>query len=100
MASIQSKLDRLQKLEEQIESEKEKIHSSFGEEVIKELNIDYESLDTKKEMKSVVQQIIDYLDSSYFESSEQNEEKIQNNNFDSETFDTNEVNHHDREISQ
>ena len=48
LAKIDKLQDKLRKLEEQIEKEKEEAHKGLGEELVKRLDLDYELLSTKK----------------------------------------------------
>ena len=78
MAKIDKLQDKLRKLEEQIEKEKEEAHKGLGEEeLVKRLDLDYELLSTKKEIKSVVELIVSELNSNPFSNDiEKNETDI------------------------
>ena len=81
MAKVTRKLEQLENLKREIEEAKEKIHSDFGEEIISELEIDYDMLDRKKDIKEVVQMIISEMNSNPFSNdtnkTEDNLENIQ-----------------------
>lgn len=66
LANIDKLQDKLRRLEEQIEKEKEEAHKGVGEELVKQLDINYELLSTKKEIKSVVELIVSELNSNPF----------------------------------
>lgn len=77
LAKIDKLQDKLRKLEEQIEKEKEEAHKGLGEELVKRLDLDYELLSTKKEIKSVVGLIVSELNSNPFSNDiEKNETDI------------------------
>jgi len=77
LAKIDKLQDKLRKLEEQIEKEKEEAHKGLGEELVKQLDLDYELLSTKKEIKSVVELIVSELNSNPFSNDiEKNETDI------------------------
>lgn len=67
MVDISKKLEKIEKLEKQIEEEKKTIHTNIGEELIQQLSIDYELLNTKKEIKEVVQDIKNSMNSNPFQ---------------------------------
>ena len=64
MVDISKKLEKIEKLEKQIEEEKK---TNMGEELIQQLGIDYELLSTKKEIKEVVQDIKNSMNSNPFQ---------------------------------
>lgn len=66
LAKIDKLKEKLKKLEEQLEKEKEEAHKNLGEELVKQLDIDYDLLGTKKETKAVVEMIINELSSNPF----------------------------------
>lgn len=78
MAKIDKLQEKLKKIEEQLEKEKEEAHKKLGEELIKQLGIDYELLGTKKEIKAVVEMIINELNMNPF-SDESEEKSIEEN---------------------
>jgi len=67
LVDISKKLEKIEKLEKQIEEEKKTIHTNMGEELIQQLGIDYELLSTKKEIKEVVQDIKNSMNSNPFQ---------------------------------
>jgi len=66
MVKVTSKIEQLKELEKQIEEAKSKIHSDFGEEIISELEIDYDLLEKKKDIKEAVQLIISEMNKNPF----------------------------------
>jgi len=66
LSKIERLQERLRQLEEQLEKEKEEAHKNLGEELVKQLDIDYELLSTKKDVKSVVEMIANELESNPF----------------------------------
>ena len=88
MAKVTRKLEQLENLKREIEEAKEKIHSDFGKELISELDIDYDMLDRKKDIKEVVQMIISAMNSNPFSNdtnkTEDNLENIQENSYEPE----------------
>lgn len=88
MAKVTRKLEQLEILKREIEEAKEKIHSDFGEEMISELEIDYDMLDRKKDIKEVVQVIISEMNSNPFSNdtnkTEDNLENITENSYEPE----------------
>jgi len=67
LVDISKKLEKIKQLEKQIEKEREKVNSNLGEELIQQLGIDYELLSTKKEIKEVVQDIKNSMNSNPFQ---------------------------------
>lgn len=88
MAKVTRKLEQLEILKREIEEAKEKIHSDFGEEMISELEINYDMLDRKKDIKEVVQMIISEMNSNPFSNdtnkTEDNLENITENSYEPE----------------
>lgn len=76
MVKVTSKIEKLKELEKQIEEAKSKIHSDFGEEIISELEIDYDLLERKKDIREAVQLIISELNKNPF--SDKDETLVEN----------------------
>lgn len=78
MAKVTRKLEQLENLKREIEEAKEKIHSDFGKELISELDIDYDILDRKKDIKEAVQIIIAEMNSNPFSNEVEENETVEN----------------------
>lgn len=78
MAKVTRKLEQLENLKREIEEAKEKIHSDFGKELISELDIDYDILDRKKDIKEAVQLIIAEMNSNPFSNEVEENETVEN----------------------
>lgn len=78
MAKVTRKLEQLENLKREIEEAKEKIHSDFGKELISELDIDYDILDRKKDIKEAVQIIIAEMNSNPFLNEVEENEIVEN----------------------
>ena len=78
MAKVTRKLEQLENLNREIEEAKEKIHSDFGKELISELDIDYDILDRKKDIKEAVQIIIAEMNSNPFLNEVEENEIVEN----------------------
>lgn len=64
MANIEKIMSQYKELAERIEIEKEKVYTDFGKEIIEQLNIPFEDLGTKKDIKSVVTKIISAINTA------------------------------------
>ncbi|MFW3364823.1 hypothetical protein ACN2AU_09695 [Aerococcus viridans] len=64
MANIEKLMSQYKELAERIEIEKEKVYTDFGKEIIEQLNIPFEDLGTKKDIKSVVTKIISAINTA------------------------------------
>lgn len=64
MANIEKLISQYKELAERIEIEKEKVYTDFGKEIIEQLNIPFEDLGTKKDIKSVVTKIISAINTA------------------------------------
>lgn len=64
MANIDKLMSQYKELAERIEIEKEKVYTDFGKEIIEQLNIPFEDLGTKKDIKSVVTKIISAINTA------------------------------------
>lgn len=64
MANIDKLIAQYKELAERIEIEKEKVYTDFGKEIIEQLDIPFEDLGTKKDIKSVVTKIISAINTA------------------------------------
>ncbi|MGH2079653.1 hypothetical protein [Aerococcus urinaeequi] len=64
MANIDKLISQYKELAERIEIEKEKVYTDFGKEIIEQLDIPFEDLGTKKDIKSVVTKIISAINTA------------------------------------
>lgn len=64
MANIDKLMSQYKELAERIEIEKEKVYTDLGKEIIEQLNIPFEDLGTKKDIKSVVTKIISAINTA------------------------------------
>ncbi|MFV8261484.1 hypothetical protein ACNNMU_08750 [Aerococcus viridans] len=64
MVNIEKIMSQYKELAERIEIEKEKVYTDFGKEIIEQLNIPFEDLGTKKDIKSVVTKIISAINTA------------------------------------
>lgn len=64
MANIDKLMSQYKELAERIEIEKEKVYTDFGKEIIEQLNIPFEDLGTKKDIRSVVTKIISAINTA------------------------------------
>ncbi|MCA9766994.1 MAG: hypothetical protein KC455_11330 [Carnobacterium sp.] len=63
--NIQAKIDQMEKLKKEIEATKKNINSALGETLIKDLNLDYEELSSKKEISKIVKKIKESLPNDF-----------------------------------
>lgn len=59
-------MEQIEKLKTEVEEAKKEIHTSFGEKLIKSLELDYEMLSSKKDINSVVNKIVESLPDHLF----------------------------------
>lgn len=83
--NIQAKIDQMERLKKEIEETKKNINNVVGENLIKELKLDYEDLSSKKEINLVIKKIKECLPNDSFKIQEINSNEIkddshQNNN--------------------
>ncbi|MFV8765515.1 hypothetical protein ACNNMY_08745 [Aerococcus urinaeequi] len=64
MANIDKLMSQYKELAERIEIEKEKVYTDLGKEIIEQLDIPFEDLGTKKDIKSVVTKIISAINTA------------------------------------
>lgn len=63
--NIQAKIDQMEKLKKEIEATKKNINTALGETLIKDLNLDYEELSSKKEISKIVKKIKESLPNDF-----------------------------------
>jgi len=81
--NIRKKEEELRKTEEQLEERLDKVHSWLGESLVDELNIDYDLLNTKKDVQEVASLITAEMKSNPFLNSEsENNQEIKFENSD------------------
>lgn len=84
MANIDKLIAQQKELAERIEQETEKVYLDFGKEFINELEIPFEKLGTKKEIKEVVTKLKSQINLDEFQNTSENsvdsEEDLSNNN--------------------
>ncbi|MBM7545065.1 hypothetical protein JOC59_001807 [Weissella beninensis] len=71
LSNLEKKQEKLNKLNEKIKNEKEKIDKKLGHEIIKLSNFDYSNLDQEK-IKDISKQIADFFNSSIVNDNEKN----------------------------
>ncbi|HHO6497748.1 TPA: hypothetical protein ACU3MI_002632 [Staphylococcus aureus] len=82
MGKINSKLEKLKKLEQEIQKEQNKIDSKLGNAIIKELELDYDDL-TNEQINKISKSIIfDYSSLNTNNSELKNEDNYTTNNSD------------------
>lgn len=70
--NIQAKIDQMEKLKKEIEATKKNINTALGEALIKDLNLDYEELSSKKEISKIVKKIKESLPNDFSKNQEKN----------------------------
>ena len=71
LSNLEKQQEKLNKLNEKIKNEKEKIDKKLGHEIIKLSNFDYANLDQEK-IKDISKQIADFFNSSIVSDNENN----------------------------
>ena len=71
LSNLEKQQEKLNKLNEKIKNEKEKIDKKLGHEIIKLSNFDYSNLDQEK-IKDISKQIADFFNSSIVNDNEKN----------------------------
>jgi len=90
MANLDKLIERQHKISKQIEEEKEKAHKELGAELIKQFQISYDSISTKKDIKETIETIKGNLNQNPFlsnDSEEKYDKKLENE--DKDMIDTN-----------
>lgn len=71
LSNLEKQQEKLNKLNEKIKNEKDKIDKKLGHEIIKLSNFDYSNLDQEK-IKDISKQIADFFNSSIVNDNEKN----------------------------
>ena len=88
LSNLEKQQQKLNKLNEKIKSEKEKIDKKLGHEIIKLSNLDYSNLDQNK-IKDISKQIAEFLNSSNVSHNDETITKIDDSNSSSNVSDNN-----------
>lgn len=88
LSNLEKQQQKLNKLNEKIKSEKEKIDKKLGYEIIKLSNLDYSNLDQNK-IKDISKQIAEFLNSSNVSDNDETITKIDDSNSSSNVSDNN-----------
>lgn len=76
--NIQAKIDQMEKLKQEIEETKKNINSAVGEILIKNLDIEYEDLSSKKEINLLVKKIKGHLPNDFLKNQETSSNEMKN----------------------
>ncbi|WP_337958841.1 hypothetical protein [Leuconostoc mesenteroides] len=79
LSNLEKQQQKLNKLNEKIKNEKEKIDKKLGHEIIKISNFDYSNLDQNK-IKDISKQVADFLNSSSVSDNDENISKENDSN--------------------
>jgi len=79
LSNLEKQQEKLNKLNEKIKNEKDKIDKKLGHEIIKLSNFDYANLDQEK-IKDISKQIADFFNSSIVSDNENNVTKKDDSN--------------------
>ncbi|KMY80381.1 hypothetical protein WZ78_09525 [Leuconostoc mesenteroides subsp. dextranicum] len=79
LSNLEKQQQKLNKLNEKIKNEKEKIDKKLGHEIIKISNFDYSNLDQNK-IKDISKQVADFLNSSSVSDNDENTSKENDSN--------------------
>ena len=79
LSNLEKQQQKLNKLNEKIKNEKEKIDKKLGHEIIKIFNFDYSNLDQNK-IKDISKQVADFLNSSSVSDNDENTSKENDSN--------------------
>jgi len=79
LSNLEKQQQKLNKLNEKIKNEKEKIDKKLGHEIIKISNFDYSNLDQNK-IKDISKQVADFLNSSSVSDNDENTSKDNDSN--------------------
>ncbi|MCT3048033.1 hypothetical protein [Leuconostoc mesenteroides] len=79
LSNLEKQQQTLNKLNEKIKNEKEKIDKKLGHEIIKISNFDYSNLDQNK-IKDISKQVADFLNSSSVSDNDENTSKENDSN--------------------
>ena len=79
LSNLEKQQQKLNKLNEKIKNEKEKIDKKLGHEIIKISNFDYSNLDQNK-IKDISKQVVDFLNSSSVSDNDENTSKENDSN--------------------
>lgn len=88
LSNLEKQQQKLNKLNEKIKSEKEKIDKKLGHEIIKLSNLDYSNLDQNK-IKDISKQIAEFLNSSNVSDNDETITKINDSNSSTNVSDNN-----------
>ena len=88
LSNLEKQQQKLNKLNEKIKSEKEKIDKKLGHEIIKLSNLDYSNLDQNK-IKDISKQIGEFLNSSNVSDNDETITKIDDSNSSANVSDNN-----------
>lgn len=88
LSNLEKQQQKLNKLNEKIKSEKEKIDKKLGHEIIKLSNLDYSNLDQNK-IKDISKQIAEFLNSSNVSDNDETITKIDDSNSSANVSDNN-----------
>lgn len=88
LSNLEKQQQKLNKLNEKIKNEKEKIDKKLGHEIIKLSNLDYSNLDQNK-IKDISEQIAEFLSSSNVSDNDENITKKDDSNSSTNVSDNN-----------
>lgn len=88
LSNLEKQQQKLNKLNEKIKNEKEKIDKKLGHEIIKLSNFDYSNLDQNK-IKDISKQIAEFLNSSNVSDNDETITKIDDSNSSANVSDNN-----------
>ena len=88
LSNLEKQQQKLNKLNEKIKNEKEKIDKNLGHEIIKLSNLDYSNLDQNK-IKDISKQIAEFLNSSNVSDNDETITKIDDSNSSTNVSDNN-----------
>lgn len=88
LSNLEKQQQKLNKLNEKIKNEKEKIDKNLGHEIIKLSNLDYSNLDQNK-IKDISKQVADFFNSSSVSINDENTSKENDSNSSTNVSDNN-----------
>lgn len=88
LSNLEKQQQKLNKLNEKIKNEKEKIDKKLGHEIIKLSNLDYSNLDQNK-IKDISKKVADFFDSISVSNNDENTSKENDSNSSTNVSDNN-----------